>query len=115
MPKAKGSKRIVVDELDAWDYAAEDAEFQHWEETLVKEGKEIPTTKGKPEPTSTPDEKPKKVVKTKEASSVTPREPVVDLTEEEIVLEPVDDWEAAMDALDAKVAQEEAKKSQQRK
>jgi len=115
MPKARGNK-LVVDELDALDYAEEDAEYQRWEEKLVKEGKEIPKVK-KPAPTSKPTEA---KVTTKKIKAKEPQpKPIVqeDLPkeDEEIILEPVDDWEAAMDALDAKVAQEEAKKSQQRK
>lgn len=118
MPKGKpkqkfGKQNLVDDELDAYDYAEEDAGYQRWEETQVKEGKEIPKEE-KPK-----DQKDTKVLKEpkpqlkeeKPALEVPPVEPPA---EEEIELEQFDDWEQAMDALEAKVSQEEAKKAAQR-
>ena len=118
MPKGKpkqkfGKQSLVDDELDAYDYAEEDAGYQRWEETQVKEGKEIPKEEKPKEPkVKEPKEpKPQEEKPILETPVEPPEEPPV---EEEIELEQFDDWEQAMDALEAKVSQEEAKKAAQR-
>lgn len=112
MPKGKpkqkfGKQSLVDDQLDAYDYAEEDAEYQRWEETQVKEGKvvpkeEKPTTQTQPKPQSEPEEKSKPTEKSKPESFEEEKEPV---------LEQFDDWEAAMDALEAKICYDEEKKA----
>jgi hypothetical protein len=106
-PKLKfGKQSLVDDELDAWEYADEHADYQQWEETQVKEGKEIVQ------------EKPKEESKAKESAPTPEKKPVVKEEivepieeEKEPILEQYDDWEAAMDALEAKVSYDEEKKA----
>jgi hypothetical protein len=113
MPKGKpkqkfGKQSLVDDALDAWEYADEDADYQRWEETQVKEGKEIIQEKpkellkeGQTAPTPSSEKRP--IVKEEAV-----QEPTVEI---EPVLEQFDDWEAAMDALEAKISYDEEKKA----
>jgi outer membrane biosynthesis protein TonB len=110
MPKGKG-KQFVDDEIDAWDYAEEDAAYERWEETQVKENKPIEKT---PKPKAAPKQQEKPQEKSKEEPTQTEEVPPPQKEEEEPVLEQFDDWEAAMDALDAKISHEEAKKASER-
>lgn len=113
MPKGKpkqkfGKQSLVDDQLDAYDYAEEDAEYQRWEETQVKEGKVIPKEEEKPTPQTQPKPQSEPVEKSKPTEKSKP-EPVEE--EKEPVLEQFDDWEAAMDALEAKISYDEEKKA----
>jgi len=113
MPKGKkpSGKNLVDDHIDAWDYAEEDAEYERWEEKQVKENK-LPVSVA-PKPQSEPvapklEESKPQVQKKVEEPKASTEKLFIDKEEE---LEQFDDWEAAMDALDAKVSKEEEKKA----
>jgi hypothetical protein len=118
-PKAKkfGKQSLVDDELDAYDYAEEDASYQRWEETQVKENKlvEQEKEKEKEKPKAAPQPKPKPTPEVKQLPEVKKEDEMIFVKEElEVELEQFDDWEAAMDALDAKISKEEEKKAAMR-
>ena len=107
---SKYSKSKLVDEeLDACEYADDDAYYEHIKETRVKQNKpeKEATVKKVPKPSGPkPPPKPKAVApKVAPVELVKPKEEFI-----EPVLETVDDWEAAMDALDAHVSAQEAQK-----
>ncbi len=109
MPKGRD---LVDDEMDAWDYADRYVEEEAWQERkrIAKEsGEEVePARSGaapkqKPQPKPQAAEKPKLQPQPKpEVAAPTPEDDL-----EEPVLEAVDDWEAAMDALEAHVSKQE--------
>ncbi len=121
MPKGKkpsakfGKQSLVDDHIDAWDYAEEDAEYERWEEKQVKENKLSVTVAIKPQTEAAAPklEEPKpQVQKAEEPKPSTQEgEPFVVKEELETELEQFDDWEAAMDALEAKISKEEEKKA----
>jgi len=102
MPKGRN---LVDDEIDAWDYADQYVEEQAW-----KEKKRIAKESGEGV-----DEMPVAVTKPKAAAPKLkapappppPPPPAEEALEEEPILEAVDDWEAAMDALEAHVSKQE--------
>lgn len=117
MPKGRGGgggrgKNLVDDELDSWEYADEYAEEENWKDSrhaakMRGEEEEPPTptelAKPKPKPNtvvpkamSDPPAKPQP-----KPAPAAPPTPPASFVEPEPVLETVDDWEAAMDALDA--------------
>ena len=104
---SKNAKSKLVDEeIDAREYADDDAYYEHIKETRVKQNKpEKDVVNKTPKPSGPkPPPKPKAV-----APKVVPVEaPKEEFTEP--VLETVDDWETAMDALDAHVSAQEAQK-----
>ena len=106
---SKNAKSKLVDEeLDAREYADEDAYYEQLRETRVKENKpEKQVIVTKPPKPSGPKPPPKPKV------AVLNVIPVEETKEEfvEPVLETVDDWETAMDALDAHVSAQEAQKA----
>ena len=119
-PKPKGVKihlgggqGRVDEELDAVDYADYDAENEGYNEYLVKNNitvkpKAKPATVAPKPPPPKPEPKPKP----KPASKVVPLvEDEVELRKGFETLEAVDDWEAAMDALDKAVSAEEEKRA----
>ncbi len=109
MPKGRD---LVDDEMDAWDYADRYVEEEAWQERkrIAKEsGEEVEparagaAAKQKPQPKPQAAEKPKPQPQPQpqpqpkpEVAAPTPEDDL-----EEPVLEAVDDWEAAMDALEA--------------
>lgn len=119
MPKGKkpsakfGKQSMVDDELDAYDYAEEDSSYQRWEETQVKENKPIEQEKEKEKPKAAPQPKPKPTPEIKQAPEVKEEDDERGYVKQELEeeLEQFDDWEAAMDALDAKISKEEEKKA----
>ena len=123
-PKAKaakvymgGGKSRVDDELDAVDYADYEAENEMYREYLVKNN--IQEEKPKPKPSTAapkplaakPQPKPQPRLATK-VVPVVEDEPEIQKGFE--TLEVVDDWEAAMDALDKAVSAEEEKRAAQK-
>jgi outer membrane biosynthesis protein TonB len=112
MPKPKkqkwgGGKGALSEELDAYDYTYEE-EYYPPEPSTKQEAPPSEPEKPKEVP------KPKEVQKPKQAPK--PKEPEPEPEPEpqdakEIVLEQFDDWEQAMDALDAAISKQEEVKS----
>lgn len=128
MPKGKGKgvkvnfgKGRIDDELEAYDYAEEESEYQHWEEKQVKENNFtsekkvedlwekpfVPVAQRKQEKAVAPKEEEKATAPKEEEPAVAPWE-----EEKEVVLEQYDNWEDAMDALDAHISKQEEIKSE---
>jgi hypothetical protein len=111
---------LVNEQLDAEDYADEYADDQSWRdhrdaakargEWVEKETKKKSAAAAAPKPKPKP--APKVVVKA-EPKVETQKEETPFIVDKEPILEAVDDWEAAMDALDAHVSAQEAKKADQ--
>ncbi len=123
-PKAKAGKvyigagkGLVHEELDAVDYADYDAQEEGYSEYLVKNN--ISQEKPKPKPATVPPKPPAPKPQAKPQPRVATK--TVSMVEEEPefqkgfeALEVVDDWEAAMDALDKAVSAEEEKRAAQK-
>ena len=113
MPKPKkqkwgGGKGALSEELDAYDYTYDE---EYYPPEPKNNTPELPLAQP-PEP-----EKPKEVPKPKEIPKPTPPKPKEPEPEpepedaKEIVLEQFDDWEQAMDALDAAISKQDEAKS----
>jgi hypothetical protein len=128
MPKGKGKgtkvnfgKGRIDDELEAYDYAEEESAYQHWEEKQVKENNFtsekkvedlwekpfVPLAQRKEEKATAPKVEEKATAPKEEEPAVAPWE-----EEKEVVLEQYDNWEDAMDALDAHISKQEEIKSE---
>jgi hypothetical protein len=107
---SKYSKNRLYEEMEAEEYAEEEAYYQHEAEKRAKENKPKEEVNNKP--------KPKKAVQKQitpvAAKEIKNEEPEEYFQEKHVELETVDDWEAAMDALDAHVSATEAQKAAER-
>ena len=111
---SKYSKNLLLEEMDAEEYAEEDAYYEAQDENRVKENrpKLTPVAKQAPKPQPLPQPKPKPAPPKPALERKTEFEELKPFVEP--VLETVDDWEAAMDALDAHVSAIEEQKVAQR-
>ncbi len=107
---SKFSKNLLQDAMDAEEYAEEDAYYEAQDEKRVKENRPKPTpiAKQTPKPQPLPQPKPKPAP----PKPAVVKEVVFDELKPfvEPILETVDDWETAMDNLEAKMAAEEEQK-----
>lgn len=105
-----GKGKLVMEELDACDYADDDAYYEAQDEKRVKENKPKPTPVAKQtaKPQPLPQPKPKPAPPKPAVEKQTVFEELAPFIETE--LETVDDWETAMDNLDAKISAEEEQK-----
>lgn len=108
---SKNSKsKLVFEEIDAEEYADEDSYYEYVKETRVKENKPEKEVVEKPKEAKLQTQKTKPVPMIVQKSvELTVKEEVIE--EKEPILETVDDWEAAMDALDAHVSALEEQKA----
>jgi hypothetical protein len=117
MPRPNKHNNLVDDNWGATEYADEYYEDDEgWQEPSKAVAKTVaePNAEPKPKPKAEPKPTPKEEPKPK-AGPIAKPPPPPPFEEEEPILEAVDDWEAAMDALETHMSAQEEKKVAQQK